>query len=209
MGIKEFLVPQDRAFFDLLSAEADNAVVGADALVALVKDYKNVGEARRSLKDIEHKGDQIVHDIYEELNRTFITPIDREDITRIASSVDDVLDFTYATANHLYLFEIKESNPRLVKLAEILAAQSRHLAIAVKEIRNIKNRGTIRTALIEINRLENDADEVTNEAIADLFHHDDVKHIIKMRTIYEYLEQATDKCEDAADVISDLLVKNA
>jgi hypothetical protein len=215
MGLKELLIPQERRFFDLLENQAAHMVRGAEALVEGLETWKagEGGEAlRKRLKDIEHEGDGLVHDVYEQLNLTFITPIDREDIARLTASLDDVLDFTYATANHLVLYDIREIPRPLLESAKILKEQSQHLAWAVGALRNLKDRSVLAQHLVEVNRLENAADELTNAAIAELFrgkHGQDVLYILKMKDIYNYVETATDKAEDCADVIGDIAVKHS
>jgi len=152
-----------------------------------------------------------VHDVYEHLNQTFITPIDREDLARLTSALDNVLDFTYATVNHMVLYDLREVPPPLLEAAKLLREQTQHLAWGVGTLRNLKDRETLKKHLVEVNRLENATDDLTNRAIADLFHGEakDVLWIMKMKDIYGYIETATDKAEDCADVIGDISVKYA
>lgn len=212
MGLKELLLPQERRFFDLLENQATHMVKGAEALVEGLEQWKTGENLRKRLKDIEHEGDSLTHEVYEQLNQTFITPIDREDIARLTSALDDVLDFTYATVNHMVLYDIRDIPPPLLQSAKILREQTQHLAWGVGALRNMKDQATLRKHLVEVNRLENEADEVTNNAIADLFRADsgrDVLYVMKMKDIYNYIETATDKGEDCADVIGDIMVKNS
>jgi len=182
---------------------------GTEALASSLADGTDPHEMRRRLKEIEHRGDLAVHGIFEALNQSFITPIDREDIARLASSMDDILDYTYAVANHFALYEVKKPPKELVVLSETLRDQVRFLDEAFRHMRRDADRSQIRAKLVEIHALENRADEIANNAIADLFRNEDVKYLLKMKEIYEYAEAATDKCEDAADVIRDVLVKYA
>lgn len=212
MGLKELLLPQERRFFDLLENQAAHMVKGAEVLVEGFEQWKTGENLRKRLKDIEHEGDKLTHDVYEQLNQTFITPIDREDIARLTSALDDVLDFTYATVNHMVLYDIREIPPPLLQSAKILKEQTQHLAWGVGALRNMKDQATLRKHLVEVNRLENEADEVTNQAIADLFREGsgkDVLYVMKMKDIYNYIETATDKGEDCADVIGDIMVKHS
>ncbi|MGQ0535266.1 MAG: DUF47 domain-containing protein [Methanobacteriota archaeon] len=209
MALKDLLMPRDMRFFGMLNAQARTVKEGADRFVEMLSDYRDPERAKKELKDIEHRGDVLTHDLYQAMNQTFITPIDREDLAALASALDDVLDFTYATANHLALYHIREVPPGLLEVAKMLQGQTEHLVGAVEKLRELRNPEVIRIHLVEIHRLENLADDATNAAIADLFEDDDVKRILKLRDIYQYLETATDKCEDAADAIRDVVVKYA
>lgn len=212
MGLKELLLPQERRFFDLLENQAAHMVKGAEVLVEGFEGWKTGENVRKRLKDIEHEGDQLTHDVYEQLNQTFITPIDREDIAALTSSLDDVLDFTYATVNHMVLYDIREIPQPLLDTSKLLREQTKHLASGVRALRNLKDREGILRHLVEVNRFENEADEITNKAIADLFREGsgrDVLYIMKMKDIYNYVETATDKAEDCADVIGDITVKHS
>lgn len=212
MGLKELLLPQEQKFFDLLEKQAAFMVKGAEVLVQGLERWDNPEDLRKRLKDIEHEGDQVVHDIYEKLNQTFITPIDREDIAALTTSLDDVLDFTYATANHMVLYDVRAVPVPLLDAARLLKEQTIHLASAVGALRNLRARGELTRHLVEVNRLENAADELTNKAIAELFKpgvDKDAFFVMKMKDIYNYVETATDKAEDCADVISDIAVKHS
>lgn len=208
MGFKEWIVPQDRAFFNWLDAAAQNSVDCAQALQQLLESYNSLAEKRGRVKDLEHKGDQITHEIFEALGKTFITPLDREDIAALAHAFDDIADYIYAACNRLFLYEVTKPTPEMRKFADILFLQTSELASALKEVRSPR---TIKTSLkhcIEIHRLENEADRLLNETVAALFRTGDAVHIMKHKEIYEMLETATDKCEDVADVISDIVRKN-
>lgn len=207
MGLKEWIIPQDRAFFTWLEEAAKNAVDCADALNTLLSQYEGLAERRQNIKDLEHKGDQITHSIFDALGRTFLTPLDREDISALAKSLDDVADFIYAATNRLYLYEITKPTPPMKKFAEILQAQTRELHLSLQEIRSAKTRGAVLPRGIEVNRLENEADRLLNETVAALFRTSDPIYIMKHKEIYEMLETATDKCEDVADVVSDIVRK--
>jgi|SRR5581483_6005292 len=215
MKLKDWLVPREEKFFELLVEQSKLVVEGAEALVVMLQQY---GEAvrtpdgvrahKRKVKEIEHRGDLKTHEVYTALNATFITPIDREDIASLTSALDDILDFTYATANHLHLYDVKTIPKELVEVSLLLRDQTHHLSAALEQLGNASKRDEIKAKLVEIHSLENQADDLTNRAKAELFAQDDVKHIIKMKDILEYIETATDKCEDAADVLRDILVKH-
>lgn len=216
MKLKDWLVPREEKFFEYLQEQAQIVVEGAEAFQALVDGFDaavkvpdGVRTLKRKVKEIEHRGDLKTHELYQALNATFITPLDREDIAALAGSLDDILDFTWATANHLHLYDVRRIPKEFVEIAVILREQTIHLRDVLHHLPDPAKRDEIRAKLVEIHSLENQADELTNRAKAELFQQDDLKHIIKMKDILEYIETATDKCEDAADVVRDILVKHA
>lgn len=209
MGLKEWILPQDKHFFNMLENESTNVLDGAKAFLDMLKNYENIKEKQQKIKDIEHQGDDFVHEIFEELNKTFITPIDHEDISALASAFDDVLDHIDGTATRLVLYEIKKPEENLIKLAEVLVKQTTELNNALSGLRNIKNPKEIEKKCIEVNRLENIADDIYKSSVAQLFKQRDAIEIMKLKEVYERLEFATDKCEDAANVISDIVVKSS
>jgi len=209
MGFKEWIIPQERHFFDMLEQQADVVVEGAEALLDMTKNFTRVAEKRDKIKDIEHRGDNIVHTIANELNKTFVTPIDHDDMSKLTSRMDDILDYIEAASHRMWSYEIKSIPPDMVRLAEVILTSAKEVNHAVKDLRHFKNRDEIFKHCIEVNRLENVGDDVTHVAVAGLFKKYDVVDVIKLKEIYEYLEEATDKCEDAADVIKDIFVKNS
>jgi hypothetical protein len=208
MGLKEWIVPQERYFFDLLEQDAAAVEDGARALLDLMTDFRDVPSKVKHIKDIEHRGDEVVHTIYEELNKTFITPIDREDIMALASDLDNVLDMIDAAANRLLLYEVEMPSRAMVDLAEVIVEATTALRKAVGMIRNMKQAAKVEAIAVEVNRLENVADDLMNTSVAALFRETDVIHIIKCKEIIERLEEATDYCEDVANVLSDIVAKN-
>ena len=208
MGLKEWIVPQEREFFDLLDQEAAIVAEGARALRDLLRDFRDVPARRKRIKDIEHRADDTVHTIYEELNKTFITPIDREDITALAGNLDNVLDMVDAAANRLHLYEVSHPNPAMLDLAEVIVEATVALQKAVGMIRDRKQADAVEQIAVEVNRLENVGDDLLNVAVAELFKEKDVVNILKAKEILEQLEQATDYCEDVANVLSDIVAKN-
>ncbi|PWB54862.1 MAG: DUF47 domain-containing protein [Candidatus Methanoperedenaceae archaeon] len=209
MGLKEWLIPQDKHFFSMLENESNNVLDGSKAFLEMLNNYENIKEKQQKIKDIEHQGDDFVHEIFEELNKTFITPIDHEDISALASAFDDVLDYIDGTATRLVLYEIKKPEENMIKLGEVVLKQTAELNLAICGLRNIKNPKDIEKRCIEVNRLENVADDIYKSSVAQLFKQKDAVEIMKLKEIYERLEFATDKCEDAANVISDIVVKNS
>jgi len=209
MGFKEWIIPQEKHFFDMLEGQADVVVEGAEALMDMVTKFDHVAEKRDRIKDIEHKGDELVHEIANALTRTFVTPIDHEDISDLASRLDDILDYIEAASHRMWSYEIKSVPADMVKLTEVIVRSSKEVNHAVKDLRNFKSSTEINNHCIEINRLENMGDDITHNAVAGLFKKYDAVDIIKLKEIYEYLEEATDKCEDAADLIKDVFMKNS
>ena len=208
MGLKEWIVPQEREFFDLLERQASVVAEGAIALRDFLRDFRNVRAKVRNIKDIEHKGDDTVHTIFEELNKSFITPIDREDIIALANSLDNILDYVDAAANRISLYEIAQPSAAMIDLSEVIVEATSALRKAVGMIRNMKQADAVEAISVEVNRMENVADDLLNVSVAELFHEKDVVYILKAKEILEHLEQATDYCEDAANVLSDIVAKN-
>jgi len=209
VGIKEWVVPQDKAFFDLFDEMAGTVVAAADLLVDFVENFEDVKEKCRQVKELEHQGDDITHQIYEQLNRTFITPLEPEEISRLASALDDILDYIDGTAQQMYSYGITETDDSMIELAKLIQLSVVEIEKAVTGIRSIKDPGLIEERCIEVNRLENIADNVLGHAIMDLFKTKDAITIIKLKDIYENLEMATDKCEDVANVLSDIAIRHS
>jgi len=209
MGLKEWIVPQEKQFFDLLEQLAATPAEGGIALRDLLTDFRDVPAKRKRIKEIEHRGDDVVHNIYEALNRTFITPLDREDIMALASGLDNVLDMIDAAANQLHLYNIGEPGQAMVDIAEVIVLSTAELQRAVGMIRNMRRADEVEQIAVEVNRLENVADDLMNNAVAALFHnHLDLAEVIKAKDILEGMEEATDYCEDVANVLSDIVAKN-
>ena len=139
MGLKEWLIPQDKHFFNMLENESNNVLDGSKAFLEMLNNYENIKAKQQKIKDIEHQGDDFVHEIFEELNKTFITPIDHEDISALASAFDDVLDYIDGTATRFVLYEIKKPEENMIKLAEVILKQATELNLAICGLRNIKN----------------------------------------------------------------------
>ena len=206
MGLKELLLPQEKVFFQLLEQESNNVLRGAQALRDLILDYGNLPEKRNQIKDIEHRGDEIVHEIYEHLGKTFITPIDREEIGKLASLYDDVLDFIDAVANRLYLYEIERPTDVMQKMTDLVVSSVKEIDFAFALIHRIKA-PEIETRCNEVDRLENEADVLLNESVAALFKSHDAVAIIKLKEVYELLETITDKCEDVVQMIRTIILE--
>ncbi len=207
MGLKEWIIPQDKAFFDVLEEESRNVLLGATKLEAAITSFDGMDERRKEFKGIEHAGDDIVHDVYERVNRSFITPINQDDLTKLASLYDDVLDYMYSVMNRIVLFEITAPTDSMIKFAGIVRASVEQIHQAFLSMRKL-DKTEIDKRLIEVDRLENEADVLLNESVATLFKSHDVINILKLKEIYEHLETVTDRCEDVSFVLRDVLIKH-
>ncbi|MFZ1930565.1 MAG: DUF47 family protein [Candidatus Sulfotelmatobacter sp.] len=200
------LIPKDTSFFQMFSAMSENLIAGAGALVGLFADYRDVDAKIDEIRRIEREGDELTHAILTKLNQTFITPFDREDIHQLASKLDDVLDFINASGARLVMYRITDPPPAAAELAKIILMQTQELQKAVSLMQ--KN-GNILVHCVEINRLENEADLVSQHAIAKLFEYEkDPINLIKVKELLEFLERATDKAEDVANVLETVVLKN-
>jgi len=200
------LIPRDTSFFQMFTAMSDNLIAGARALVDLFADYRDVERRIESIRRIEREGDELTHAVLTKLNQTFITPFDREDIHQLASKLDDVLDFINAAGARTVMYRIADPPTAAGELAGIILSQSLELQKAVSQLQ--KN-GSILTHCVEINRLENEADQVAQQAIAKLFESEkDPINLIKVKELLEFLERATDKAEDVANVLETVVLKN-
>jgi uncharacterized protein len=206
MVLRELLIPREKIFFQLLEQESKNVLAGAHALSDLIQNFDQLAQMRNKIKDIEHTGDDIVHSIYDHLVKTFITPIDREDISKLASLYDDVLDYINAVANRLYLYEIHSPTEPMKKFTDLVVKSVQEIDFAFASIQKIKA-PEVENRIIEVDRLENEADVVLNESVAALFKTNDAISIIKLKEIYELMETITDKCEDVVQVIRDIILE--
>lgn len=204
------LFPKSNQFYDLFERAASNILQGARLLEDFVRDHNDLESKLRKIEDVEHAGDQITHDTMEKLNKTFITPLDREDIHALVSEMDDILDLIYGTANRMVLYKVPAPGPDLKKVVQILVRAVEEVSKAVPRLRNLKKPEMILAQCIEINRLENEADEALRLAISNLFEREkDPIKVIKEKEILETLENATDRCEDVANVLESIVLKNA
>ena len=209
MGIVEWLVPQDRIFFDFFEELGTTCTQAAELLVTITDDYTDLKNRAHKMEELEHKGDEISHRIYEQLNRTFITPLEPEEINRLTMALDDILDYIEGTTLMMMNYGITDTDAAMKELAQLVFLSVNEIALAVKAIRKIKDPSYIEEKCIEVNRLENLADDVTAHAITELFKGGDAITIIKLKDIYQNLESATDKCEDAANVLSDIAIRHS
>jgi len=198
-------------FYDLFEQETANLVVAAEKLVDLFNNYENVEAKAKELKDLEHKGDVITHEIIARAHRTFVTPIDSEDITLLAHSLDDVMDFIEAAGRTAWLYHIAQPTERARELASIVAKVTCKLNEVMPQLRHHDKFKWILKQCVEINTLENEADDVQHAALAELFEvcSADACEVIKWRELYQHLEDATDRGEDVANVLEGVVLKYA
>jgi predicted phosphate transport protein (TIGR00153 family) len=203
-------IPQEQKFFGLFEQSAQNMVKAAQALQEMVGTCSHVPESVAEITDLEHQGDLITHQIIAQLHRTFVTPFDREDIARLAQSLDDVTDFIHAAADSMFIYKVDCTTPRAIELADIIVQAAVEVERVMPQLRQRSKLIQILPRCIEINRLENMADRVFRAAMGELFDDGiDIASVIKWREIYEYMESATDRCEDVANVLEGVALKHA
>lgn len=200
-------IPKDGAFFDLFRKDARNMIEGSRLLKAMMEDFRNPVEQARRIKDVEHIGDEITHDIARRLNQTFITPIDREDIHALASAIDDILDLVHAVADRFVVYKVATPTETAIKLAHILYEASVAVGDGIERLgQPLPN---INECCKQVNTLENEADRVAQDAISALFEEEkDPILVIKWKEIYENFEEGTDRCEDVADILERIALKH-
>ena len=201
--------PKEIDFFEIFDRAALNVTKAATLLVSLMENFDNVDARAKEIYEVEQDGDMLTHDIMKKLNKTFITPIDREDLHALASSLDDVLDLIWASVDRLSVFKITEPTKEALAMSKDLLATAEVIHKAIQKLKE-KNYSYVQEYCIEINRLENRIDRGFRDALGSLF--DDVKDpilIIKWKEIYEHLEDASDKCEDVANVLEAIVLKYA
>ncbi|MCX5799913.1 MAG: DUF47 family protein [Candidatus Eisenbacteria bacterium] len=203
-------LPKSSNFFDLFDKQADYAVAAG----ALLKEITSTGtanqEAVQSMHEIERQADEVTHAILEQLNKTFITPFDREDIHALAKELDDVIDMIYTIVNRLAVYKLAGVNKHLVEFAEVICDSVRSVSCAVKGLRNLKHHKSVSEACVEVNRLENVGDAMRDTVLEELFETEkDPIFVIKWKEIYEDSETVLDICEDVVHVVQSILVKQA
>jgi len=205
--LSQVLAPRGREFFDLFEEAGGNILRAADLLEQMLRDYPERADLAREILICEQEGDRITHDIIRRLNETFVTPIDREDIYALASALDDIVDFTEEAADYLGLYKIEAPMEQGQRLAHVLLQAARAISEAMPRLRSFED---ISHYTVEINRLENDGDRITREAIASLFDTGiDPMVVIRWKDIYERLENAIDATERVANILEGIVIKNS
>jgi len=198
---------EEDGILNQLERECTNVLEGSRTLRDMLHDYKDPSHLRAKLKQNEHHGDEIVHGIFQTVNRTFITPFDREDLVGLASGLDSILDMMYASALRMDLYKIHQSTKPMLELSEVIHSSVRELQSAFQLIGDPMKIDVVEAKTVEVNRLENVADDMMNTGVAELFESRDPIEILKLKEIYEKLEEATDYCEDVADILNDIVAK--
>ncbi|MCH8022361.1 MAG: DUF47 family protein [Thaumarchaeota archaeon] len=209
MPLKEWLFPNEGVYYEILQAQSGNVVEGAVLLREITRDFSNLEDKRRKIKEIEHKGDLIVQGIFIKLNKAFITPIDRDDLSKLAISCDDILDHIYEVINRIYLFNIKSPTDTMRQFAETVYSAAQEVDATIKSLKGLSQEVILQRNK-KVDQLEEQADEILNTSVALLFKKEkDVVELIKLKEIYENMEIITDVCKDAMDVIIDINIKSS
>lgn len=204
------LMPREGRFFELFNEHAEELVLGARELVSLMAIGDDVERRAYNIESIEKRADKIAFTAIELLHRTFITPLDRDDIHQLVSKMDDILDVIEDTSQSIYAYDVRSITPEALRLAELCVACVEKVKAAVGMLSNMDNAKAIMIVCQDIDRLESEADHVMRSAMAKLFRDEpDVKQVMKMRSVYEMLETVTDRCEDVANVIQGIVLENS
>jgi uncharacterized protein Yka (UPF0111/DUF47 family) len=206
------LAPKNKVFYELFEKSADNVKQMGQLLTQVIgePDFDKRQGLIAQMENVEHDNDELTHLLFTELGRNFITPFDREDIHYLASALDDIADYIFATAKKINFYRVNPNDIGMQKLSEIILQSCNEVRKATGELRDMKNMRLITESLVKINSLENEADDIFDMSIERLFATEpDAKEVIKKREIYQVMETATDKCEDAANVIESIIVKYA
>ncbi|MBK6828638.1 MAG: DUF47 domain-containing protein [Chitinophagaceae bacterium] len=208
----KIFMPKNKVFYELFENVAENVAKMGSMLrdVVAEPDFDKRAQLITQLEDLEHANDEFTHNLFTELGRNFITPFDREDIHYLATSLDDIADYIYASAKKINFYKVNPNDIGLQKFSELIEQGAHQVKIAVTELRDMKNMRNITEALVKINSIENQADDVFDFSIERLFETEpDAKEVIKKREIYQVMEIVTDKCEDASNVIESIIIKYA
>lgn len=211
-SIFQYFVPKDKKFFPLFEQASNNLILISAKLIEAVNttDLAKRQEIIKEIEDLEHEGDRITHEIFVELSKNFITPFDREDIHALASAIDDIADYIHGSANRMYLYNLTNITEPIKKLAELIHQGCKDIHKGVAELKDLKNIRNVTDSCVRINSMENQADYIFDMAVADLFKNEtNAIELFKNKEVLNALETATDKCEDVANVMETIIVKNA
>jgi predicted phosphate transport protein (TIGR00153 family) len=211
-SILKIFLPKDRVFYQLFESVAEELIKMGEKLKEVVSepDFDKRAQLIQEIEDMEHVNDDYTHNIFTELGRNFITPFDREDVHSLANALDDIADYIYASAKKINFYRVNPNDLGMQKMADLIANGCVQIHNAVIELRNMRNMRQITDALVAINSIENQADDIFDMSIERLFATEpDAKEVIKKKEIYQVMEIVTDKCEDAANVIESIIIKYA
>jgi uncharacterized protein len=205
--IAQVFTPRDRVYFDLFEEAGQNILKTANLLDQMLSNFPDSKDLAQEILDCEHEGDRITHDIIDRLNHTFVTPIDREDILALASALDDIVDYTEEVADYLGLYKIEAPMDQAITLAHVLKSAAQQISEAIPRLKGFRD---ISNYTVEINRLENEGDRITREAVAALFDGGiDPMVVIRWKDLYERLEEAIDATEKVANIMEGIVIKNS
>lgn len=205
-----WFVPKEAKFFDMFSEATGLCVSGAKELVALIDDLPNVEKRAKNIKDIEHQADKVTYTTIQALHATFITPMDRDDMYRLVSKMDDIMDYIDAASQRFHLYDITSVTPEIRELGNIILKSAEKVNQAVLGLENMKNSKTTLEFCVEISRLENEADHIMRLGMSKLFRQElDYKNFIKFKEVLELLEAVTDRCKDVANIIEGIVLDHA
>ena len=211
-SIMKIFMPKDRVFYSLFEEVAETVAIMGKTLKLVVTqaDFDKRAGLISQIEDLEHVNDDLTHKIFTELGRNFITPFDREDIHYLASALDDICDYIFASAKKINFYKVNPNDQGIQKMAELIEQGCEQIKNAVMELRNMRDMRKITEALVKVNSIENQADDIFDMSIDRLFETEpDAKEVIKKREIYQVMEIVTDKCEDASNVIESIIIKYA
>ncbi len=204
------LMPKEGHFFELFKEHAEQIVLGSHELVALMVKGDDIQRRAYAIETIEKRADKITRTTLELLHKTFITPLDRDEIHQLITRMDDILDLMEDVSQSIFLYDVKQLTPEAQKLGELCVLCCEQVKVAVSQLSNLDNAPTILKACDEIDRIESEADHVMRAAMAALFRDEpDVRQVIKLKAIYELLETVTDRCEDVANIIEGIVLENS
>jgi predicted phosphate transport protein (TIGR00153 family) len=205
--LSQVLRPQDRVYFELFENAGQNIARAADLLDEMLSNYPDSKAMAQDITECEHEGDRITHEIIDRLNHTYVTPIDREDILSLCSALDDIVDYTEEVADYLGLYRIEAPMDQAIRLAGVLKAAAHQISQAIPQLRGFRD---LSSYTVEINRLENEGDAITREAMASLFHAGiDPMVVISWKDLFEKLEAAIDSAEHVAYILDGIVIKNS
>lgn len=198
----------DKTIIEMLEKQGANLVRATSSLVELLTHYEAVTERKSKIKDLEHEGDRITHELFTITSQTFVTPLDREDISRLTTSIDEVVNYVDETADKLIMFKIKEPTPYMIELSKVLLTASQEIYLLLKRLRKFKDAKDLVGHCRTIRKYEHEGDTIYRNAIAELFEtNTNAVEIIKLKDVYENLESSIDRCQDTADIVEDIALK--
>jgi predicted phosphate transport protein (TIGR00153 family) len=206
----KYFMPKEGQFFNLFNESADQILLGTQEFQKMVNHLDNAAEHAKNIRDIEHKADTITHRTVELLHKTFITPLDREDIHTLISRMDDIVDYIEAASERIHLYNVTDASPEIHAMADVCVRSAELVSKAIRGLENLKKPEELLHLCIEINHLENEGDQILRTAMAKLFREEtDTRQLIKLKEIYELLEGVTDRCEDVANIIEGIVLEYA